>query len=51
MIQRIQTLWLLLAAVATGLLFKFPVFSGVLADGSKMELFLSQFYSEWEGEK
>lgn len=44
MIQRIQTLWLLLAAVASGLLFKFPVYSGTLSDNTKIDLFLSQNY-------
>jgi len=38
MIQRIQTLWLLIAAVATFLTLKFSFFSGTIADGSFQEL-------------
>lgn len=34
MIQRKQTLWLLLSAVSSGLTFKFPFYSGVVAPGT-----------------
>ncbi|WP_346237272.1 DUF4293 domain-containing protein [Niabella insulamsoli] len=33
MIQRKQTLWLLLSAISSGLTFKFPFYSGVVAPG------------------
>ncbi|MCU0396329.1 MAG: DUF4293 domain-containing protein [Chitinophagaceae bacterium] len=44
MIQRIQSLWLLLASVATGLLFKLPVYSGILNTGAPRELLVGQDY-------
>lgn len=44
MIQRIQSVWLLLAAFATGLLFKLPVFAGTLATGETKELLVGQNY-------
>lgn len=44
MIQRIQTIWLLLAGLAIGFLFRWPLFSGVLADQSKRELMVAENY-------
>ena len=44
MIQRIQSLWLLLAAAATALLFKLPVYGGVLAGGEAKDLLVGQNY-------
>jgi hypothetical protein len=44
MIQRIQSVWLLLAAVATGLLFKMAVYGGELTMGGVKELLVSQSY-------
>ncbi|MCU0335078.1 MAG: DUF4293 domain-containing protein [Chitinophagaceae bacterium] len=44
MIQRIQSIWLLLAAVATGLLFKMAVYGGELNAGGTKELLVGQSY-------
>ncbi len=44
MIQRIQSVWLLLAAVATGLLFKMAVYGGELNVGGTKELLVGQSY-------
>lgn len=41
MIQRIQSLWLLLSALSIILLSRLPVYTGKLADGSKKELMVS----------
>jgi len=38
MIQRQQTLWLILAAVSSFLTYKFPFYTGTLTDGSYSEL-------------
>ena len=38
MIQRIQTLWLLLAAASVFLLFKFPLYGGLVTGGSAIML-------------
>ena len=45
MIQRIQTLFLLLAFMITGLLFFFPVATISMTAGSAGELSLSEFYT------
>lgn len=44
MIQRIQSLWLLLAAIATGLLYKLPIYGGVLNTGTTKDLHVGQSY-------
>jgi hypothetical protein len=44
MIQRIQSLWLLLAAVAAGLMYKLPIYAGVLNTGAPKELLVGQSY-------
>jgi len=44
MIQRIQSLWLLLAAVVTALLYKVPVYGGELLAGGNKELLIGQSY-------
>jgi hypothetical protein len=44
MIQRIQSLWLLLAAIATGILYKLPIYAGVLTTGASKELLVGQSY-------
>jgi cytochrome bd-type quinol oxidase subunit 2 len=44
MIQRIQSLWLLLAAVAAGLMYKLPIYSGVLNTGAPKALLVGQSY-------
>jgi hypothetical protein len=41
MLQRIQTLWMLLAAVCAALTFKFPFFSGNVVVGANGHLFRS----------
>ncbi len=42
MIQRIQSLWLLLAAVVTALLYKWPVYGGELLAGGQRELLVRE---------
>lgn len=44
MIQRIQSLWLLLSAVAIAMLFKLPVYGGVLGTGEAKNLLVGQNY-------
>jgi peptidoglycan/LPS O-acetylase OafA/YrhL len=44
MIQRIQSIWLLLTAVVTGLLFKVPVYGGKLGNETTREMLIGQNY-------
>jgi cytochrome bd-type quinol oxidase subunit 2 len=44
MIQRIQSVWLLLAALLMGLMFRMPIYKGVLATGEEKKLLVGQNY-------